>query len=54
MSEAGHHNQHDESAEQRRQRERKVWSTALLLSVLVHMVLFIGWRMTPIPLSPFA
>lgn len=54
MSEAGHHNHHDESAEQRRARERKVWSIALLVSVLVHLLLFIGWKMTPIPLSPFA
>ncbi len=51
MSEAGHHHQ---GAKERRQRERKIWGIALLISVLVHLVLFIGWRMTPIPLSPFA
>jgi hypothetical protein len=50
MSEDGQHY----DAKERRRRERKVWSTALLASVLVHLVLFIGWRMTPIPLSPFA
>ena len=42
-----------ESADRRR-RERKIWRTALLVSALLHLLIFVGWRGTVIPLSPYA
>jgi hypothetical protein len=46
---------HDLTASDRRRRDRKVWRTAFLLSVLVHLLLVIAWRAgPPIPPSPFA
>jgi len=50
MSEAVHHLE----TKERRRRERKVWRTALLVSVAFHLLLFIGWRGSVIPASPFA
>jgi hypothetical protein len=48
-------NPHDLTAPDRRRRDRTVWRTALLLSVLVHLLLVIAWRGRPvIPASPFA
>lgn len=41
-------------AEERRRQERKIWRTGLLLSALVHLVVFVGWRGTVIPASPFS
>lgn len=45
---------HDISARDRRQRDRKIWRTGLLVSGLLHMLIFLGWRDAVIPLSPFA
>jgi hypothetical protein len=45
---------HHLDAQERRRQERKVWRTALLVSALLHLVLFLGWRGTVIPQSPFA
>ena len=45
---------HDLQANDRRRRERTVWRTGLLLSVLVHLFIFLGWRGPVIPMSPFA
>ena len=40
--------------EERRRRERKVWRAGLLVSMLLHLALFLGWRGDVIPASPFA
>ena len=45
---------HDFKAEDRRRHERRIWRTGLWLSLLVHLLIFWGWRGTVIPLSPFA
>ncbi len=45
---------HDISARDRRRQERKIWRTGLLVSALVHLLLFVGWRGNVIPLSPFS
>jgi hypothetical protein len=45
---------HELKASERRRRERKTWRTALLVSALFHLVLFLGWRGNVIPESPFA
>jgi hypothetical protein len=45
---------HQLSALDRRRRERRIWRTALLLSLAVHLLLFIGWRGNVIPPSPYA
>ena len=42
------------TARDRRRRERSVWRTGLLLSVLVHLVFVLGWRGSVIPPSPMA
>jgi hypothetical protein len=42
------------SAKDRRRRERKIWRTGLLASLLFHLLIFLGWRGNVIPLSPFA
>ena len=42
------------SAKNRRRRERKIWRTGLLVSLLFHLLIFFGWRGNVIPLSPFA
>lgn len=48
-------NTHDLSALDRRRRDRKVWRTALWVSLLFHLLVFIAWRRTPvIPPSPFS
>jgi hypothetical protein len=47
--------QHGISPRERRRRDRKIWRTGLLLSLLVHLVVFFSWRGgLPIPSSPFA
>ena len=38
----------------RRRQERKTWRTALLVSLLVHLMIFFGWRGNVIPQSPFS
>ena len=45
---------HHLSNEERRERERRIWRNALLVSLLFHLVIFVGWRGTVIPMSPFA
>ncbi len=45
---------HDISAPDRRRQDRRVWRTGLLISVLLHLFIFVGWRGSVIPLSPFA
>ena len=45
---------HDLNARDRRRREQTIWRTALLVSVLLHLLIFFGWRGTVIPMSPFA
>ena len=40
--------------DERRRLERKVWGTALLVSVFVHAVAFVWWQGAVIPPSPFA
>ena len=42
------------SAKDRRRRERKIWRTGLLVSLLFHLLVFFGWRGNVLPLSPFA
>jgi len=42
------------SAKDRRRRERSIWRTGLLVSLLFHLLIFFGWRGNVIPLSPFA
>jgi len=42
------------SAKDRRRRERKIWRSGLLVSLLFHLLVFFGWRGNVIPLSPFA
>ena len=45
---------HDLSARDRRRQERSIWRTALLVSALLHLLIFVGWRGAVIPMSPFA
>lgn len=42
------------TAEEHRRRDRSVWRKALLISVLLHLLVFFGWRGTVIPDSPMA
>ncbi|MBI4539839.1 MAG: hypothetical protein HY704_10070 [Gemmatimonadetes bacterium] len=42
------------TVEERWRRERRVWGTALGLSLLAHLAVFFMWRTTPLPPSPFA
>ncbi|HKJ02024.1 MAG TPA: hypothetical protein VJ997_06200 [Longimicrobiales bacterium] len=44
---------HVEAVERRRQ-ERKIWRTGLLLSLVVHLLLFLEWQGPVIPDSPFS
>lgn len=46
--------QHDISARDRRRRERSTWRTGLFVSVLLHLLVFVFWRGSVIPPSPFA
>lgn len=45
---------HEIGAQERRRRERTVWRTGLLVSVLLHLLVFLGWQGPVIPDSPFA
>ena len=45
---------HDLGTTLRRRRERRVWRRALLVSALLHLLIFVGWRETVIPISPYA
>jgi hypothetical protein len=42
------------TARERRRHDRPVWRTALLVSVLLHLSLFFGWRGSVLPDSPAA
>lgn len=42
------------TAAERRARDRHIWRVGLLVSLLVHVVVFLLWRHQPVPLSPFA
>lgn len=45
---------HDLTNRERRKRDRRIWRTALLSSLLFHLLVFMGWRGQVIPESPFA
>lgn len=45
---------HEISAGDRRRRERSVWRQGLIASVLLHLLVFLGWQGSVIPPSPFA
>jgi hypothetical protein len=45
---------HDIKARDRRRQERRIWRSGLLISVLIHLFLFFGWKGNVIPVSPFA
>ena len=45
---------HDISAQDRRRRERSAWRKGLVVSVLLHLIIFLGWNGNVIPSSPFA
>jgi hypothetical protein len=45
---------HDISARDRRHRERRIWRRGLLVSALLHAIVFFGWQGSVIPSSPFA
>lgn len=47
--------QHGLTPRERRRQDRSIWRTGLLLSILVHLVVFLAWRGPVIvPPSPFA
>jgi len=39
---------------ERRRQDRKIWRMGILISVMFHLLLFIGWKGTVIPPSPFS
>jgi hypothetical protein len=45
---------HHPAAAERRRQERKIWRMGILLSVAVHLLLFLGWQGPVIPTSPFS
>lgn len=45
---------HEISARDRRRRERSIWRKGLLVSILLHLIVFVGWRGDILPDSPFA
>jgi len=45
---------HGSSVHDRRCQERTIWRTALLVSALLHVLVFAGWRGRVIPTSPFS
>ena len=45
---------HDNSARERRRRERPTWRRGLYASVGLHLIIFFGWNGEVIPESPFA
>ena len=44
----------ESSVKNRRQEQNLVWRRGLWASVLIHALIFLFWRNTPIPASPFA
>ena len=38
----------------RRRRERSIWRTGILVSVLAHLLFFAAWKGTVLPPSPFS
>lgn len=49
-----HEPRHHLDIQDRRERERRTWQRALLVSALFHVLVFFGWRGNVIPQSPFA
>jgi hypothetical protein len=45
---------HDINVRDRRHNERRVWRRGLLVSALLHLIVFFGWQGSVIPSSPFA
>ena len=45
---------HDIDVRERRRKERRIWRWGLVLSALVHLLVFFGWRGSVLPESPFA
>jgi len=45
---------HDMGAEERRRQERKFWRTGIVVSLVLHLLVFFVWRGVVIPESPFA
>jgi hypothetical protein len=45
---------HDINVRDRRHHERRVWRRGLLVSALLHLIVFFGWQGNVIPSSPFA
>ena len=45
---------HHFSARERRRQERSTWRNGLITSVLLHLIIFLGWNGQVIPDSPFA
>ncbi len=45
---------HDIRASDRRRQERSTWRNGLSASVLLHLIIFLGWNGSVIPDSPFA
>ncbi len=45
---------HEMSAGERRRQERRIWRNGLVVSVALHLLLFLGWRGNVLPQSPFA
>ncbi|MCH1403706.1 MAG: hypothetical protein L7U50_05345, partial [Candidatus Nanopelagicales bacterium] len=45
---------HDITASDRRRQERSTWRNGLIASVLLHLIIFLGWSGNVIPDSPFA
>jgi hypothetical protein len=39
---------------ERRRQEQSIWRAALLVSLLAHLVAFVGWRTAILPTSPFS
>ena len=45
---------HDFAVKDRKRHERRIWRMGLWLSVLLHLVIVLGSRVSGVPLSPFA
>jgi hypothetical protein len=54
LEEAAMNDSPEMTVRDRRRHDRSVWRTGLLISVLFHLFLFLGWRGTVIPESPLA
>ena len=45
---------HDLSAKDRRRHERRIWRAGLLVSALLHLLIFFVWRGNVLPTAPFS